>query len=125
MLVGKNNDPPNKLNVPVNVNDNLLVLQFLALVITCFGQTDIRQSLEVLYYGYDKKAMEDAFSNNSFGKWLVSLFIRFSLGILSVTVTFILIVTEDNARDLLLNFTAMEFVSYLDDIAFLLSKWGG
>ena len=124
MLVGRNNDPPNQLNVPVNVNTNLLVLQFLAIVITCFGQTDIRQSLEVLYYGYDKKAMEDAFSNNSFGKWLVSLFIRFSLGILSVTVTFILIVTEDNARDLLLNFTAMEFVSYLDDIAFLLSKWG-
>ena len=43
---GKSNDPPNRFNVPVNVNNNLLVLQFLAIIITCVGQTDIRQSLE-------------------------------------------------------------------------------
>ena len=121
---GKSNDPPNRLNVPVNVNDNLLVLQFLAIVITCFGQTDVRQSLEVLYYGYDNNSLQDSFSNAVFAKWAASVFLRFTVGILSITVTFILIVTEENARDLLLNFTAMEFVSYLDDIAFLLSKWG-
>ena len=121
---GKNNDPPNRLNVPVNVNNNLLVLQFLAIAITCFGQNDVRQSLEVLYYGYNKKSMLNFFPNNVFAKWAASVLIRLSVGLFSIIVTFILIVTESNARNLLLNFTAMEFVSYLDDITFLLSKWG-
>jgi hypothetical protein len=41
-----------------------------------------------------------------------------------VFVTFLLIVTVDNVFDLLLNFTAMEFVSQLDDAAFFLAGMG-
>ena len=41
-------------------------------------------------------------------------------GMFGVVAAFVLVMIVDNNRDLLLNFTAVAFVSYLDDAIFLL-----
>jgi hypothetical protein len=55
-------------------------------------------------------------------KWFGSLFTRFFEGCLGLTVTFILIMRADTARDVLLNFTAVEFVSSIDNVVFYMAK---
>ena len=45
-----------------------------------------------------------------------------SSGLFSLTASFMLVMIVDNNRDLLLNFTAVAFISYLDDAIFLLGE---
>ena len=42
------------------------------------------------------------------------------VGLFSLVASFILIMIADNGRDILINFTAVEFISYLDDAIFIL-----
>ena len=42
------------------------------------------------------------------------------VGLLSLVAYFMLIMVADNGRDILINFTAVEFISYLDDTVFIL-----
>ena len=59
--------------------------------------------------------------------WIVSLRVlnrslRMSSGLFSLAASFMLVMIVDNNRDLLLNFTAVAFISYLDDAIFLLGE---
>ena len=45
-----------------------------------------------------------------------------SSGLFGLVAAFMLVMIVDNNRDLLLNFTAVAFVSYLDDAVFLLGE---
>jgi hypothetical protein len=47
-----------------------------------------------------------------------------SQGIVAIIVTLILIITELNVIDAVLNFTAISFISTLDDPGFEVIKWG-
>ena len=63
--------------------------------------------------------------NHSHFCWLVFLGIgnyslRMMVGLFSLVASFILIMIADNGRDILINFTAVEFISYLDDAIFIL-----
>jgi len=55
--------------------------------------------------------------------WLsvVALIVEGCIGILS---SFLLIITQTTVMDLLLNFTALGFVSHLDELVFFLSRMG-
>jgi hypothetical protein len=57
----------------------------------------------------------------SSGKWWLAPAYQFLQGTLGLLVTFFQIVRANNIFDLLVNFTAMEFVSQLDDVAFFLA----
>ena len=46
--------------------------------------------------------------------------LRMMVGLLSLVASFMLIMIEDNGRDILINFTAVQFISYLDDAMFIL-----
>jgi hypothetical protein len=58
--------------------------------------------------------------------WLVvfSCFLRFTQGLLAILATFLMIVTDDDVIDIILNFAAVNFISTLDECAFELAKWG-
>jgi len=55
---------------------------------------------------------------------LVSCLLRFVQGIMAVFAVFLLVMTEDSVIDIVLNFTAVNFISKLDDTAFFLAKCG-
>eukprot|EP00531_Pseudo-nitzschia_arenysensis_P000586 CAMPEP_0116127834 /NCGR_PEP_ID=MMETSP0329-20121206/7043_1 /TAXON_ID=697910 /ORGANISM="Pseudo-nitzschia arenysensis, Strain B593" /LENGTH=1048 /DNA_ID=CAMNT_0003621943 /DNA_START=256 /DNA_END=3405 /DNA_ORIENTATION=+ len=58
--------------------------------------------------------------------WLIvlSCVLRLFQGLLSTIVVFLLVVNTSDVIDIILNFTAVNFVSDFDDIAFELCQWG-
>jgi hypothetical protein len=114
----------NPLGIPANVETNVRVAQFLAVIVAVLTQADLRTSLEQVNEGYSKDRTGKEFGEASCGKWWFATACRFLHGALGLIVTFVLIVIVDNVFDLLLNFTAMEFVSQFDDVAFFLAGTG-
>ena len=55
---------------------------------------------------------------------IVSCFLRFSQGIFATAVAVILVLTSANVIEVILNFTALNFISALDDVAFEFAKQG-
>ena len=132
----KNGD--NKLGIPGNVDWQVRIAQLIAIIITVISQDEVRQSFNVIYDGYDRSTVEKAFFNEDGNecsdegssdrvmraRWYAASLFRLVEGCLALGVTFMLVVRATTVRDLLLNFTAVEFVSSVDDAVFLLSKWG-
>lgn len=97
----------------------------IALFITVISQDEVRVSLNVLFDGYKGRAFDDQKCySSSKAKWRASAFLRLGAGVYSLALTFILIIESNEVRDLLLNFTAVEFISNVDDTIFLLCTWG-
>jgi hypothetical protein len=71
-----------------------------------------------------RKSFRMVYTDATATTWLVSVTLRLISGFLGIFVTFFLIMQSNDVVELLLNFTAMEFVSQLDDAAFLLAKLG-
>ena len=126
-LIGTNllrPDPTNPLGFPASVTFPVIVSQFFALLITVTTQDDLVDALNMIYEGYDREEFESAFPASSFLKWGLDVTGLLVDGVLGLAVTFLLVVTSTDVVELLLNFTAVEFVSLLDNGAFLLAKLG-
>jgi len=94
-------------------------------VVAVITQDDVRSAINLAYESYDSEAgLTKAFRGASKEKWAFSVFCRFVAGALGIFVTFLLVMTQDDSVELLLNFTAMEFVSKLDDVAFFVARQG-
>lgn len=117
-------DFSNPVGIPADVNPAVRISQFLAMVVTVVSQQDVVESLNVLYKGYNESKLLEEFGLVSYNRWVLSASLRLLEGMFSIAVTFILIMKTDEVRDLLLNFTAVEFVSQLDDGIFRLAGWG-
>ena len=119
----------NPLGIPSNVPTTVRVTQVIAIIIAAVTHEDVRIALNLCYDGYSRQhssgqSFHEAFPNASQGKWTFAIICRFLSGGLGLTVTFFLIMTAETVIDLLLNFTAMEFVSLLDNVAFFLALEG-
>ena len=117
-------DPTNRLGFPASVTAPVIVSQFFALLIAVATQDDVVQGLNLLYQGYRRDGLGTAFSGASLLKWILGVFSHLADGVFGLAVTFLLIVTSSNVVELLLNFTAIEFVSLLDNGAFVLASLG-
>ena len=53
-----------------------------------------------------------------------SCVLRFTQGMLATFVVLLLVITTADVIDIILNFTAVNFISGFDDVAFELAKWG-
>jgi hypothetical protein len=115
--------PTNPLGIPPNVDTSVRVTQLIAIVIAVATQEDIRTGVNLLYDGYQPEGFA-LFEDSTCFLWALSIVCRLLEGSLGLIVTFLLVVTEDTVVDLLLNFTAMEFVSQLDEVAFYLARQG-
>ena len=113
----------NPICIPTNVDVAVRVTQVIAIIVAVVTQENLRTALTLFYQGYREEAFV-ALEGVTRCKWLFSVTCRFLEGGLGLVVTFFLIMTARTVIDLLLNFTAMEFVSQLDDVAFSLSKLG-
>ncbi|CAB9527771.1 Inherit from bactNOG: outer membrane autotransporter barrel [Seminavis robusta] len=119
----------NPLGIPANVDSAVRFTQFVAILIAVATQDDIRTAILLAYDGYKTEHFQPFVDNGakvavSFPKWLCAIVFRILEGGLGLIVTFFLIVRAEVVVDLLLNFTAMEFISQLDELAFFLSQQG-
>jgi hypothetical protein len=99
--------------------------QLLALFIAVISQTDVVSSANLLYNVYKSTDLNEALALTAGSgriKWFGSLFARFLEGCFGLTVSFILIMRADTVRDILLNYTAVEFVSSIDNVVFYMAK---
>lgn len=97
----------------------------MAIIVAIITQDDVRKAINLLRDGYDVDVFHHIFGEEaSKSKWLLSIAMRGSEGLLGLFVTFLLIMQSDNVLDLLLNFSAMEFVSLIDDVTFSLTCEG-
>ena len=96
---------------------------FFALIIALPTQQDVMISLTLWRDGYSDK-MFASFKGTSYLKWAASSICRFLEGSLGLAVSLLLIVRSTDVLDLLLNFSAIEVVTTLDDAAFSLAKRG-
>ncbi|OEU11409.1 hypothetical protein FRACYDRAFT_245926 [Fragilariopsis cylindrus CCMP1102] len=108
--------------IPANVSPLVRATQIMAtLAYTIFADSTIRDvAVGVELFPRIKKATPD----DRVGCMVFSSMLRLSQGILAIIVTLFLIVSTSNVIDIILNFTAINYISALDDIGFEVIKWG-
>ena len=85
--------------------------------------TDVVDSLEVFLIKYDETILHD-YPDATRTKWILSNFLRFIEGILGIAVAMVFIVQATDVLDLFLDFTAVLFVSDLDNVAYYIANKG-
>jgi hypothetical protein len=80
-------------------------------IVTVITQDDLITALQLLHIGYS--GIGQTFENSFYMKWFSPLFLLFWVGAYGLVVTFLLIITSGEVIDLILNFTAIEFISLL------------
>jgi hypothetical protein len=115
----------NPFNIPTNVESTVRATQALAIIIAIVTQDDVKKVILILRDGYDADVFQGTFGPDATKfKWVLSLLLRASEGLIGLFVTFMLIMQSKTVLDLLLNFSAMEFVSLLDDVLFSMLREG-
>lgn len=115
----------NYFGFPADVSPQVRIAEYVAMFIAVFTQDDLVQALNLLNKGcYDRKAFRDTFQHANSCKWWMHTILRFVVGAIGLFVTFILIMKQDFVLGVLLNFTALQFVANLDNVAFKLFEMG-
>eukprot|EP00984_Skeletonema_dohrnii_P025011 scaffold14154_cov114-Skeletonema_dohrnii-CCMP3373.AAC.5 len=113
----------NPLLLPVNVHPSVRAAEFLSTVVAIIIQDDARKAVTLLRDGFDQD-LPKAFEGTTKAKWILSILLRAFVGMFGLFLTFLLIMQSTDVINLLLNFLAMEFVSQLDDLVFVLTREG-
>ncbi|CAJ1933061.1 unnamed protein product [Cylindrotheca closterium] len=117
--------PGNVLGIPAGINESTATIQVVAIFIITVAQTDLHDSLNTLFVGYQGDELSDAIGRpTQKWRWTVSLWVRISITLYALMVTFIMICTESDTTQVLLDFTSIEFVTNLDNIFFWLTAYG-
>jgi EGF-like domain len=112
------------LECPIDVERQVVVAQFLSLLVATFKEEDIFYSLKALIIvGHDER-VSVRFPGATPVKWWLANSLRFITGLGNIMVSFFFIVGADSVLDIFEGFAAMEFVSYIDNIIFRLAQWG-
>eukprot|EP00977_Amphora_coffeiformis_P016239 scaffold4964_cov166-Amphora_coffeaeformis.AAC.2 len=130
-LQGDDEYPTNLLGVPATSELQVTLAQFLALTIASLSQYDVVQAIILYNVGYEPENIEACVNNVELfhpeylrSRWFASLALRFCIGFSTIVVTFMLVAQSSTVRDVMLDFTAIEFVSQLDEIVFILISFG-
>ena len=120
-------DEPRNGNIfgfPETASVPLRISECLAILISIITQTDARKAICLYRDGFDEAGLTQVFQGASFWKWSLSIGLRASEGLLGLIIAFLLIMQSDDVLELLLNFSAIEFVTLLDDVVFELVREG-
>eukprot|EP00550_Attheya_septentrionalis_P006338 CAMPEP_0198280448 /NCGR_PEP_ID=MMETSP1449-20131203/520_1 /TAXON_ID=420275 /ORGANISM="Attheya septentrionalis, Strain CCMP2084" /LENGTH=288 /DNA_ID=CAMNT_0043975801 /DNA_START=313 /DNA_END=1176 /DNA_ORIENTATION=+ len=112
--ITKNAPDGNPLNVPVGTSLDVVWAQVLALFVSLITQSDFMATFDLINTKYDDTAVLSLFEGATHTKWIVSNICRFVVGVLSIFISFILIVQSTTVIELFFNFAAVQFVSELD-----------
>eukprot|EP00978_Attheya_sp_CCMP212_P022143 scaffold65722_cov55-Attheya_sp.AAC.1 len=119
----KNAPGGNPLNVPVGTSLDVIAAHVLALFVSLITQSDFQATFDLINVKYDDSVLS-LFEGETRIKWILSNICRFFVGVLSIAISFILIVQSTTVIKLFFNFAAVQFVSVLDNIAFQLAYRG-
>eukprot|EP00984_Skeletonema_dohrnii_P022937 scaffold12054_cov112-Skeletonema_dohrnii-CCMP3373.AAC.4 len=114
----------NPFGFPINVSIPVRISEVLAILISIIAQEDVRKAICLYRDGFDKGGLSSVFKGATLWKWTLSIVLRASEGLLGLVITFLLIMRSSSVLDLLLNFSAIEFVTNLDNVVFELAKEG-
>ncbi|CAB9498704.1 expressed unknown protein [Seminavis robusta] len=127
ILVGLNtldiSDGNNPFGVPINVSEVVRITQLVAIFIAVLLQHDLFTCFDLIRDGYSEH-LRKAFPHATLLKFVFTAAIRFFEGALCLLLMFVLIVQSESVLDVLLNFTAVEFVSQFDEAFFYLASQG-
>ena len=138
LLVANRIDFPSKDNpfrIPGNVPPSVRIAQCFALLISVMLQDDFFIGLMYLTEGYNTDDSHGTSTRSSsatdqdqfrFRKWswFTSFGLRLVQGAVLLTLSFLLVIQEQDVFSLLLNLTGIQFVSALDDVAYQLAERG-
>ena len=119
----KDGDSGNKLNVPVYVNTQVRIAQFMALPLTIMSHEDCTTALYQLAVKYDPKILL-TYPYATRGSWITSVALRFLVGFLLIYISFIEVMQATRITELFLNLEAIIFVGALDNFGFWLAEKG-
>jgi len=114
----------NLFGFPFNVGDPVRIAEVIAIFISIITQQDVRKAICLYRDGFDESGLTQVFKGATIYKWWLSIVFRACEGGLGLIVTFLLIMRSDSVLDLLLNFSAIEFITMLDDVLFELASEG-
>jgi hypothetical protein len=117
---GSHDNPVTEM-FPTNVKPVVRITQYMAIVsYVIFADASLRDCGKAIEYlpRWNDKSDEDV------TLVIFSCVLRFFQGFLATVVALILIITSDDVVEIILNFTAVNFISALDDCAFELARWG-
>ena len=123
-IVDPSTNESNPFGFPEDVSVPLRISEFLAILISIITQTDVRSAICLYRDGFDEAGLAQVFRGARFWKWSLSIGLRASEGLLGLIIAFLLIMKSPSVLELLLNFSAIEFVTMLDDTVFELVKEG-
>ena len=84
---------------------------------------DVVASLDVFLVNYDKD-IQGKLPGATFVKWILSNLFRFLEGMLGILVAFVFIVQSEDVLYLFLDFSAVQFVSELDNVGYHIADKG-
>ena len=116
-------NPKNRLKLPVNVEIPVRIAECFAIMVAIITQDEVGTAVVLIREGFDEDLVE-AFPGATKAKWVWSIALRAFEGLFGLLLTCLLIMQSTTVLDLLLNFLAMEFVSKLDDVVFVLAREG-
>ena len=99
------------------------VAQSFAILISVFVSDDVVASLDFFLVNYDKD-IQGKLPGATFVKWILSNLFRFLEGMLGILVAFIFIVQSEDVLTLFLDFSAVQFVSELDNVGYHIADKG-
>lgn len=120
-------------NIPVRVKWNVRVGQYLAVLLSIWFQNDLQTSFHMLLLLWtipengSAPFREIATSSSSSYRWLSLILpnvIKMIQGSLVLGLSLILIIQYDNLVDIMTNFTALYFISDIDNILFTVASKG-
>eukprot|EP00980_Cylindrotheca_fusiformis_P016234 scaffold4825_cov132-Cylindrotheca_fusiformis.AAC.11 len=114
-------DTRNPFQFPINVDPFTRAVELLTVIITVYTQNNIFHGVDLFVQSF--KYIQEM-PGVSAWKYYAAATTQTIVGIYGIFVTFIIIMQSTEVVDLLLDFTAMEFVAALDDAAFALSLGG-
>lgn len=113
----------NSLLLPPNVDLTVTIAQGVTLFIVLGYMSDLIEAVLKLQDGFYPEILE-VHPGADYLTWLISGLAQLTSGLLVLIGSFILTMQASTVIDLMLNLTALLFISELDDIGFLIAKLG-
>jgi len=108
--------------IPSNVSVLVRLTQITAVLSYCvFADSSLKDVVTAveMFPRFDR-----ARNNDQLGLVVLSCTLRFIQGLLAIVGTLLMVITSSDVVEIILNFTAISFISDLDEAAFELAKWG-
>jgi len=108
--------------IPSNVDTLSRATQFMALLSYCIFADESLKDMVTAVETFPR--FSKAKEGDKTRCMVFSCVLRFTQGMLATIVVLLLVITTADVIDIILNFTAVNFISGFDDVAFELAQWG-